>query len=345
MTWRTGARSDLAKLTVVLGSLFALETYAAPLVRARFPTLAELLRTVLTVPFFRLGELELTALLLVKSLVLLGVIHYGTRATTKFVRRRVLDNTALEEGRKYAIQRVVGYVVFTVGSLAALQTLGLNLSSLTVFGGALGIGLGFGFQSITKNFAAGLVLLINEPIKAGDRVDVNGIQGNVIFIGARGTWVCTNDNVVMIIPNSDLVDGMVTNLTANDRTVRIRAPFGVSYGSDPEHVRGVVEKAVRDHPDLEASPPPNVIFLGFGDSSLDFELRIWTRKRVATPRVMRSELYFRVFAAFKREGIEIPFPQRDLHVRSVAPETGLAARDRAVAPPMPETPEANPNGN
>ena len=121
----------------------------------------------------------------------------------------------------------------------------------------------------------------------------------------------------MIVPNSAFVESRVTNWTANDRQVRIKIPFGVSYKSDPDHVRKVVVEVARRHPEVLEDPTPEVIFLGFGDSSLDFELRVWTIKQVQTPQTMASEIYFGIFQAFREEEIEIPFPQRDLHVRSV----------------------------
>jgi len=148
-------------------------------------------------------------------------------------------------------------------------------------------------------------------------VEVGDTNGDVVRIAARSTWVRTNDNVVIIIPNSEFINSHVTNWTANDRQVRFPIPLGVSYGSDPEQVRAVLEEVARAHPDVLTDPPPEVIFTGFGDSSLDFELRVWTITRVQWPRILRSEIYFMIFKAFKEHGIEIPFPQRDLHLRSV----------------------------
>ena len=206
-----------------------------------------------------------------------------------------------------------------------LHFIGLDLTSFALFTGAVGIGIGLGFQNIAKNFASGIVLLIESSVKVGDRIEIEGLQGDIVYIGSRGTWVRTNENVVIIVPNTEFIEGRVTNWTANDRNVRINIPLGVSYESDPERVRQVLLEVARDHPDVLLDPAPDVIFTSFGESSLDFELRIWTSKQVTTPRIITSDIYFNVFAAFKREGIEIPFPQRDLHLRSSSIPVGVDA--------------------
>ena len=318
-SYRHSNRRVVTILAVVVGCAIAVELATLPQVLARFPTLTRAAENLFTFPILNFGEFQLTLALVYRALVMLGLVWVTTQASTRIVRRTILDYTDLDEGRKYSVQRMVAYLVFALGTVSAVQVLGLDISTVAVFGGALGIGVGLGFQSMAKNFASGLLLLLEHPVKVGDRVTVAGLQGDIMRIGSRGTWVRTNDNLVMIVPNSEFVDGMVTNLTANDRRVRIPVPLGVSYGSDPEHVRSVLLEVANGHPDVLENPRPDVIFTGFGDSSLDFELRIHTSSRVTRPRLIRSEVYFEVFAAFKREGIEIPFPQRDVHVRTVAP--------------------------
>ena len=267
-------------------------------------------------PFFTIGNFRLTVQALVKLAIVFLVLWFGTRVAGRLLRTKVLDKTDLNEGLKFSVQRVTSYLFFGIGALVGLEFLGVDLGSLAVFSGALGIGIGLGFQTIAKNFASGLILLFEQPIKVGDRVQVGDLMGNIVNIGSRGTWVRTNDNIVMIVPNSEFIEGRVTNWTANDRYVRINLPLGVSYNCDPEHVRDVILGVAREHPDVLEDPSPGVIFTGFGASSLDFRLRVWTRRQVSTPRTISSQLYFNLFAALKREDIEIPFPQRDLHLRS-----------------------------
>lgn len=269
--------------------------------------------------FLNLGDFRLSLSTILGTLGIIVVLWFGAKFAGRILRKTFLDKTHLNDGLKFSVQRVTGYVLFAVGALICLQKMGVNLTNLTVFSGTLGLGLGLGLQTIAKNFASGLVLLFEQAVKVGDRVQIEDLLGDIVHIGSRGTWVRTNDNVVMIVPNSEFVEGRVTNWTANDRSVRLTVALGVSYGSDPEQVQRVLMRVAAENPDVLEEPAPHVAFVGFGDSSLDFHLRVWTVYWVTRPRVLRSELYFATFAAFKAEGIEIPFPQRDLHLKTLPP--------------------------
>ena len=306
-------------LVVLLGMIFLSWWYVMTWFAATFPRLSQTLQEFWNHPYLTLGSFGLTLSFLVKAILFLGLLWLFTRVLSRILRTQILDKTALGEGRKFSLQRLASYTLFGIGALTGLNALGIDLSSLTVFSGALGIGLGLGFQPIVKNFASGLILLVEQPVKVGDRVQVDDLRGDIVHIESRATWIRTNDNVVMIVPNSEFIEGRVTNWTANDRNVRINVPLGVSYGSDPEEVRSVLLRVGREHSDVLDDPAPDVIFTGFGDSSLDFELRVWTNRQVTTPKIISSDLYFELFVALKSEGIEIPFPQRDLHLRSVPP--------------------------
>jgi small-conductance mechanosensitive channel len=198
----------------------------------------------------------------------------------------------------------------------SLQSLGVNLSSLVVFGGAVGVGIGLGLQNLVSNFISGLILLVEQPIRIGDRIETRDTFGDVVRIAARSTWIRTNDNVVIIVPNNEFINNSVTNWTANDPNVRISIPVGVGYDSDPERVRELLLRAAADNPDVLADPKPDVIFSDYGDNSLNFVLRVWTCTRAHTPVILKSDLYFTLFKVFADNGIELPFPQRDLHIRS-----------------------------
>jgi len=289
----------------------------------------------ITRPYFRLGEMGVSPLFLVEVVVYLLLLGFASGAVDRILKERILTRTAMDSGQRYALARVSGYLVFAAGLAIGLQSIGLNLNTVTVFGGALGIGIGFGLQHLTNNFVSGLILLAERPIKVGDRVEVGDLVGDVMRIGARATWVRTNDNVIIILPNSEFTEQRVTNWTAHDRVIRFRVPLGVSYGSDPDQVRQILEQVARDNPDVLAEPAPDVIFVGFGDSSLDFELRVWTQNQVQTPNKLRSDLYFRIFAVFREHSIEIPFPQRDLHLRSSSlpwPGSGQGLSDGVSQP-------------
>jgi len=275
-------------------------------------------------PLFNLGGLPVTAFFLIKAAIFLVVLILVAHFTLLFLQKRVLPHTPLEAGQQFAIARVISYLVFALGLIIGLESLGLNLSSLVVVGGALGIGVGLGLQGIVSNFVAGLILLLEQPIKLGDRIEVGNTYGDVVRLRGRSTWIRTNENVVIIVPNSEFINQRVTNWTANDRQVRISLTLGVSYDSDPKVVRDVILAIAREHADILSEPAPEVIFLDFGDSSLDFELRVWTIRQVQTPLRLKSDLYFAIFETFRNKGIEIPFPQRDLHFRSMS-ETFSAA--------------------
>ncbi|HJX14854.1 MAG TPA: mechanosensitive ion channel domain-containing protein [Candidatus Deferrimicrobiaceae bacterium] len=301
-------------IVVVVGMESLLMEYMPPM----YGSLRADIREAINRPYFNIGDMPVTPIFLVKAFLFLLVLGLASSAVRRVLQKRLLVRTSLDEGQQYALGRIASYAVYLLGLLVGLQWVGLNLDNLVLLGSAVGIGVGFGLQNIANNFISGIILLTERPVRVGDRVEVGGTNGDVVQIRARSTWVRTNDNVVIIIPNSEFINNRVTNWTANDRQVRFTVPLGVSYGSDPERVRDIVIEAAARHPDVLENPPPEIIFTGFGESSLDFELRVWTITRVQTPRPLASELYFAIFAAFREHGIEIPFPQRDLHLKSVS---------------------------
>jgi small-conductance mechanosensitive channel len=288
---------------------------------------------ILTQPYFHLGQLPITLGFLIKAFAFLLALSFLSRFSRQFLQRQILVHTPWDLGQQYAISRVMGYLIFVFGLVVGLQSLGVNLSSLVVLGGALGVGAGFGLQPIVSNFVSGLVLLVERPVRIGDRVEVGKTVGDVMRIGGRSTWIRTNDNEIIIIPNSEFVTARVTNWTANDRSVRFSIPVGVSYSSDPERVRELLLEVAHQHPDVLADPAPEVIFEGLGDSSLNFLLRVFTVNQVQTPFKLKSDLYFSIFRTFGQHGVEIPFPQRDLHLKSVEAPISLAS---VAAPPSSE---------
>jgi small-conductance mechanosensitive channel len=285
----------------------------APLDRVR-----DLAERIGSASYFKLGNLAVTPLFLLKTVVFVLLLGVGARLGRKFMHDRILSRTSMDPGLQYALSVGTGYLIFFIGLTIGLQSLGLDLTSVAFLGGAVGIGIGVGLQPVVNNFVSGLILLVERPIKVGDRVEIEQLAGDVVRIAARSTWVRTNDNVVIIVPNSEFTTQRVTNWTANDRRVRIVLSVGTSYSSDPKKVRRLLLQVASEHPDVLADPAPDVVFTAFGDSSLDFELRVWTMSQVRTPQILRSDLYFAIFDLFKQQNIEIPFPQRDLHLRSVS---------------------------
>jgi small-conductance mechanosensitive channel len=221
----------------------------------------------------------------------------------------------VDPGVQYALSRLVHYVVLAIGGFLALDNLGVSVTALAGLGAILAVGIGFGLQNIAQNFVSGLILLLERPVKKGDFVEVGGTRGTVRAIHARATIVTTLDNVDIIVPNGEFVTEQVVNQTLVDRQVRASVEVGVAYGSDTELVRRTLERVASEHPAVLDDPPVRVQFVDFGESSLDFKLFVWIRDPLLRP-VTTSDLRFAIDRAFREASIEIPFPQRDLHIRS-----------------------------
>jgi small-conductance mechanosensitive channel len=273
---------------------------------------------IMTYPIFHLGALPVTLAFLLKAVVFVALLGLLAGRVRGLLQSALQHHTLLDTGQQYAYSRITSYLVFLAGLVIGLESAGVNLNSLLVVGGAVGIGIGLGLQALANNFVSGLVLLFERPIKLGDRIEVGGVLGDVVRMAGRSTWVCTNENVVIIVPNSEFISNRVTNWTANDRRIRFSLPVGVSYDANPEKVRDLLLATAREHPDVLDEPAPDVLFLGFGDSALNFELRVWTIRQVQTPKTLASDLYYSIFRCLGENGIEIPFPQRDLHLKSAS---------------------------
>jgi small-conductance mechanosensitive channel len=246
--------------------------------------------------------------------LLIGVFWFSSR-TKRFLFNRFLVKSGLDRALQYAIAQIVSNLVLVIGIFIVLENTGIHLGALTVFAGAVGIGIGFGLQNIASNFISGLVILAERPIAIGDRVEVAGITGQVQQIRARSTVIVTNDNIAMIVPNSKFIDSPVTNWTYSDPRVRFRIPVGVAYGSDVSKVREALIAAGESDPHVLEHPAPSVFLTKFGDSSIDFELVVWSSEMSNRPSRFKSDLNFAIEEKFRDAGIEIPFPQRDLHIR------------------------------
>jgi small-conductance mechanosensitive channel len=281
---------------------------------------------------FTIGDSDVT---MSSILVSIGIL-LGSWLLARFVRRvviaRLLGGTHLDAGVRYAIGRVLGYVIVALGVLIAVQALGIPTTTLAVFGGALGVGLGFGLQDLVKNFAAGLVLLMDRSIKVGDRIVLGGVTGDVVEIRARATIVKTNDDVHLIVPNANLISDTITSWTFRTRELRVRIPVGVGYGSDPQEVEAALLEAAARTDGVLKSPEPKVWFTAFGESSLDFTLLCWTSDLIHRPGMLESRLRFRVHEALTARKIEIPYPQRDLHIRSAPPALENLMEERRSQP-------------
>ena len=270
------------------------------------------------VHIFTLGNTSITLWSLISFLFLTWLLFYLTSKLKNWIVYKILSNSKIELGVRLAVGTIIRYLVLVLGLIIVLQTVGIDLSTLTILAGALGVGIGFGLQNITNNFVSGIIILFERPIKVGDRIQVGDVNGDVVNISMRSTTVVTNDNISVIVPNSEFISSTVVNWSHTDRNVRFNIPVGVSYNADPEKVKQILLDVADKEEGVLKSPKPDVLFDEFADSSLNFKLRIWTSTYITTPGVLKSRLYFEIFKKFKENNIEIPFPQRDLHIKNTS---------------------------
>ena len=274
------------------------------------------LQRVLDYSIFPSSKITVASLLSLIFLFVLVVV--AERVARRYFITRVLRRTHLEPAMQFALARVVGHGLLALGFFISLQMVGVNLTSLSFLAGAVGVGFGFGLQNIISNFISGLIILAERPIAIGDRVEIGGVTGQVREISLRSTTVVTNDNMAIIVPNADFITQRVTNWSYEDPRVRFRIPFGVAYGTDLPMLRKLMQEVADEHPKALKEPAPELFFVGFGDSSLNFELAVWSSESTISPRRFRSDLFFGIEKKLRDSGIEIPYPQQDLHVRTVA---------------------------
>ena len=257
--------------------------------------------------------------LTIGSVLLATAIFIAFIVVARWVReilaKSFLPEAGLDPALANTVAVIVTYVIVTVGVLVALGSVGINLSTLTVVLGGLSVGLAFGLQEIVNNFVSGFILLFERSVQIGDIVEVDQNTGAVQRIGVRSTTIKTRDNIELIIPNSYFLTQIVTNLTRSESLIRTRVSVGVSYNAKPREVEQALLEAAAQHPNVLSYPPPSVQFRDFGNSSLDFELFVWTDRAFETPQ-LTSQLRYNIWDALAARNIEIPFPQRDIHIRS-----------------------------
>lgn len=291
---------------------------------------------ILNYTIFTLGEARITPLNVIYLLLLTIVLFWLSNKLKGILIERVLTRTPLDLGAQQAIGTIARYLLLLVGFLIILQTVGINLTTLNVLAGAIGIGVGFGLQNIASNFISGLIILFERPVKVGDRIEVNDVNGRVMSIGARSTRIKTNDNITIIVPNSKFIEENVVNWSFENNIVRFRVPIGVAYDSDLVLVKNVLMEVAAENPDVLDEPKTAVRLMKFNDSSIDLELWVWTNSKLQRKGAFISDLNFAIWDKFRVNNIEIPFPQTDLHIKTEKAESGKAFKRKTEDLPFSE---------
>jgi small-conductance mechanosensitive channel len=265
-------------------------------------------------PFLHVDHVGVSILSILLAILIWALSMLVARLMGNFLRSRLFPGLGMDPTVSESLATLVRYALIFIGLLVAVESLGFDLTTLKIVLGALGIGIGFGLQNVVNNVVSGFIMLIERTVKKGDMIVVGGTDGRVVSIGLRSSVVRTRAGHEIIVPNSDLVSSPVTNFSFHDQLVRVDIPLGVSYGADPHQVRELLLEAAREEERVLGQPSSDVLFKQYGNSSLDFELRVWIDDPWQIPQV-RSALYFSIWYKLKKAGIEVPFPQRDLHLR------------------------------
>jgi small-conductance mechanosensitive channel len=275
----------------------------------------EWLQNLLQQPLMSLGSTRVTLGTVLYVVLIVLVIWVGAGWLQRWLTNGPLLRTRLDASARHAVGTLTRYAIILIGLLVVVQTAGIDLTTLNVLAGALGLGIGFGLQTIVANFIAGLIIMFERPIKIGDRIVVGDTEGDVVSIGARGTTVVDNDGIAVIVPNLKFITENVINWKYSGNEVRFKIPVSVAYGSDVRAVEAALLKVAKADADILDNPAPAVRMMEFGDNGVHFELRAWTRTLTSKKGILFSNLNFAIYEAFNAEGIAFPFPQRDLHVK------------------------------
>lgn len=271
-------------------------------------------RQLLQIPLLKLGGAPVTLWAILQLVVLVALLFYLSGKLRTWIVEQFLTRTRMELGARQATGSIIRYTIIAVGFVIILQTAGIDLTALNVLAGAVGIGVGFGLQNIVNNFVSGIIILFERPIKVGDRIVVGAVEGDVVHIGGRSTTVVTNDNITIIVPNSKFITENVVNWSHNERKVRFRIPVSVAYGSDIHLVERLLMEVAAANPDVLEKPAPGVRLMEFGDSGLNFELRVWSTTLIHRRGLLTSNLNYAIYKSFAEQGIEMPYPRRDVRI-------------------------------
>ena len=269
----------------------------------------------LNYPLFSIGASDFSTWSLLKLLLAIFILFWISKRLRQILVHKVLIRYNTDIGVRQAMGSIARYIFLILGLFIIVHASGVDLSGLALLGGALGVGIGFGLQNITNNFVSGVVILLERPVKVGDRIEVGGTTGDVVRISARATTVVTNDGISVIIPNSELISSRVTNWSLAGKMVRFKIPVPVAFGTDQDKVVQLLLEVASEDGNIAKEPAPSVRLKEFGQSALVFELVIWTSKLMQRQGMMKSRVNMAVYRKFSQNGISMPLPQLDVQVK------------------------------
>jgi small-conductance mechanosensitive channel len=318
--WSEALDAGDEEARVFIHSLNSLILYVTIIVTMLIMTnllgLLDPIQRVMSFPLLTIGASSLSLWIMVKAVLIIIVFFYVAQLVAAYLDYKIYPSIKVDPGPAYAIDTFLKYFLLIIGVVTALQIVGFDLRALLVFAGAIGIGVGLAMQNLAANLISGFAIIFGGKIRKGDWLEVGGTLGFVTDIYLRATRVRTRDNIEHIIPNTQLMSNTIINYSLSSPMIRIDVPFGVSYSADPNEVSRIALETAAKEPMASGYKKPEIRFVGYGESSIDFELLVWIDVRKTARRLIKSRLYFAMFDALKQAGIEIPFPQRDIHIRS-----------------------------
>lgn len=273
------------------------------------------IKDVLSYQLFHIGDYPLAVGAVVLAIIVFVATKYFAIAISRFILKPFFRRREVDVGRSYAISQIVVYIIYVTGVFTAFSLIGIQLSVLWAGAAALLVGVGLGLQQTFNDFFSGLLLLIEGPVEVGNVVEVDGFIGRVVEIGLRTSKVRSRDDIMIIVPNSHMVNHNIVNWTHHHSPLRFHIDVGVAYGSDVDLVSRVLEKAANEHPAVLERPVPRIMFTNFGNSSLDFRLHFYSQEPWRIEFV-KSDIRFTIYRMFAANGIQIPFPQTDVWLRT-----------------------------
>jgi len=268
----------------------------------------------------QIGEVRLTVLSVSKGLFYLIILLWLANVSSRIIERKIKSLPSLTPSVQVLSTKIIKIFLIIVAGMVAINAVGIDLTAFAVFGGALGVGIGFGLQKIVANFVSGIILLLDKSIKPGDTIGVSGTYGWIQSLGARCVSVVTRDGIEHLIPNEELITTRVENWSFSNLRIRQKIPIGVSYSSDVREAINICSEAALGNQRVLNSPSPICLLKGFGDNSVDLEVRFWVVDPQNGLTNVKSEILLEIWDRFNENGIEIPFPQRDIHVKTIAPD-------------------------